>query len=283
MNAAQKKKTKKNISIAASALLMLISTVVILFPIYWLMVTSLKIEKEIYQIPPSMIPQNITFQNYRHALIDTNLLQYFWNSIVYTAGTLAVALLCGCLAAYAMSRFRFKGKKTYLLLILLSQMMPLTTLIVPLYVTFGRMNLLNNRLAMITIYSAIQIPIAVWLLIGYFNGIPKEIDEAAIIDGCSRWQVLTKMIIPLAKSGFMAVGLSIAISVWQELMLAMTFTNQDELRPLMAGVSAAITKSGVQWGQITATGVLALLPLLVLFIFCQKYLIQGLTGGAVKG
>lgn len=283
MDAATKKKLKKGVGSAASILLMILSTILILFPIYWLMVTSLKVETEIYQIPPSMIPKNLTFENYMHALVETKLPMYFLNSIIYTVGTLTVALLCGGLAAYAMSRFRFRGKKGYLLVILLSQMMPLTTLIVPLYVCFGKMNLLNNRLAMIIVYSAIQIPIAIWLLIGYFNGIPKEIDEAAIIDGCSRWQVLTKMIIPLAKPGLMAVGLSIAISVWQELMLAMTFTNQDGLRPLMAGVSAAITKSGVQWGQITATGVLALLPMLIIFTFCQKYLIQGLTGGAVKG
>ncbi|MDD3360927.1 MAG: carbohydrate ABC transporter permease [Hespellia sp.] len=283
MNPKSKKKLKKGIGSAASVILMILLTVIVLFPIYWLVVTSFKMESEIYQIPPSLFPKNLTFDNYLHALVETKLPQYFLNSIIYTVGTLLVALLCGALAAYAMSRFRFKGKKTYLLVILLSQLMPMTTLIVPLYVSFGKMNLLNNRVAMIIVYAAIQIPIAIWLLIGYFNGIPKEIDEAAIMDGCTRWQILTKIVLPLAKPGLMAVGLSIAISVWQELMLAMTFTNQDELRPLMAGVSAAITKSGVQWGQITATGVLALLPMLIVFIFCQKYLIQGLTGGAVKG
>jgi ABC-type glycerol-3-phosphate transport system permease component len=161
--------------------------------------------------------------------------------------------------------------------------MPLTTLIVPLYISFGNLHLLNNRLALITIYSAIQIPIAIWLLLGYFNSIPREIDEAARIDGCSSVMILFRIILPLSKPGLMAVGLAAAISIWQELMLAMTFNNMDESRPLMAGVSAAITRSGIRWGQMNATGIIVCIPVIIIYIFCQRYLVKGLTGGAVKG
>lgn len=266
-----------------SAILIGLLTVVVVGPLYWLIVTSLKHESEIYQIPPTLIPNEVTFENYKYALTQTNMLKYFLNSAIYVAGTLLIVLICVCLAAYSMSRFKFAGKRGYLLLVLLTQLMPLTTLIVPLYISLGRMNLLNNRFAIMAIYIAIQIPIALWLLIGYFNSIPREIDEAAIIDGCSRFQVLTKMVLPLAKPGIMAVSLTVVISVWQELMLAMTFNSNDALRPLMAGISSSITKDGVKWGQINATGVIAIVPIIMLYMFFQKYLVKGLTGGAVKG
>ena len=161
--------------------------------------------------------------------------------------------------------------------------MPLTTLIVPLYISLGRLGLMNSRLALVTVYSAVQIPVAIWLLLGYFNGIPREIDEAAIIDGCTHFQVLTKIIIPLAKPGLMAMSLNTVIFVWQELMMAMTFTSVDKLRPMMAGISAAITITGVKWGQMNAVGVIAIIPMVLIYIFCQQYLVEGLAGGAVKG
>lgn len=277
------KKTKKYLIGFSKLVVILLTTILIICPFYWMMVTSLKSESEIFKVPISYFPQNVTLENYKYALTQTNIPTYFLNSIIYAAGTLFVVLICASIAAYSMSRFKFRGKKSFLLTILLTQLMPLTTLIVPLYISFGKLNLLNNRFALITVYSAIQIPIALWLLIGYFNSIPKEIDEAAKIDGCSNLGILFKVILPLSKPGLMAVSLSVIISIWQELMLAMTFTNVDTMRPLMAGVSAALTKSGIKWGQINATSIIACIPIIILYIFFQKYLIRGLTGGAVKG
>ena len=260
-----------------------VCTVVVLFPLYWMVVTSLKAESEIFKVPPTFFPADLTWENYEYAWTKTKIPIFFINSILYAAGTLLVVLICASLAAYSMSRFKFRGKAPYLVVVLLTQLMPMTTLIVPLYVSLGQMNLLNNRLSLIAVYSAIQIPIALWLMLGYFNGIPIEIDEAARIDGCTNLGILFKIVIPLAKPGLMAVSLSVVISVWQELMLAMTFTNVDTLRPLMAGVSASIGKAGIKWGQINATGMIACVPIVIIYIFCQKYLIKGLTGGAVKG
>lgn len=284
MTAAVKKKTAQKLpSGILGALLIILCTLVVLFPFYWMVVTSFKGESEIFRTPPTYIPEVFTTENYLYALTKTKIPVFFLNSIFYAVGTLVVVLVCASLAAYSISRFRFKGKKAYLVVVLLSQLMPLTTLIVPLYVSFGQMHLLNNRFALIAVYAAIQIPIALWLLIGYFGSIPREIDEAARIDGCTNLKTLFRIVIPLAKPGLMAVSLSVVISIWQELMLAMTFTSTDSMRPLMAGVSAAITKSGVKWGQINATGMIACVPVVIIFIFCQRYLIQGLTGGAVKG
>jgi ABC-type glycerol-3-phosphate transport system permease component len=248
-----------------------------------MLVTSLKAEGEIFEIPPSIIPRMLTFENFSFTFNETQIPLYFVNSVIYAICTLLLALLCASLAAYSLSRFKFKGKVAYMLIILFTQLMPLTTLIVPLYISLGNLGMLNSRASLIFVYGAVQIPIATWLLLGYFNSIPRAIDEAATIDGCNSFMVFQKMILPLAKPGLMAVGLSVIISVWQELMLATTFINADNTRPLMAGVSAAITKSGVRWGQMTATGVIACIPIIIIYIFLQRYLVEGLTGGSVKG
>ena len=276
--------SQKNVAAKIAVVLaVFITSIMILFPLYWLGVTSLKSESEIFRIPPTVVPNNLTWENYQFAWTQTQIPTYFMNSLTYVAGTLLVVLACASLASYSMSRFHFRGKAAYLLIILLTQLMPMTTLIVPLYVSFGNLGLMNNRAALITVYSAIQIPIATWLLLGYFNSIPQEIDEAARIDGCSNLKILLRIVLPLAKPGLMAVSISVVISIWQELMLAITFINVDRLRPLMAGVSASITRAGIKWGQMTATGVIACVPIIFIYIYLQRYLVEGLTGGAVKG
>lgn len=276
-------KRKSSVYILGSCIAVFAVTVIIVFPLYWMLVTSLKDESEIFRLPPSYIPNLITNVNYVFAWTQTKIPIYFLNSVGYAFGTLLVVLFCASLSSYSMSRFKFKGKAAYLITVLLTQLMPMTTLIVPLYVSFGKMGLFNNRFALIAVYSAIQIPIGTWLLLGYFNSIPLEIDEAARIDGCTNFRILWKIVLPLAKPGLMAVGLSVVISIWQELMLAMTFTSIDANRPLMAGVSASITKAGIKWGQMNATGIIACVPIIIIYIFLQRYLVEGLTGGAVKG
>jgi len=264
-------------------LVVIITTVLILFPLYWMLSTSLKFESEVFRLPPTLFPDELTTENFVFAWTETSMPTYFMNSSIYVLGTLLVALFCASLASYSISRFKFKGKAVFLLLVLLTQLMPITTLIVPLFINLGNLGLMNSRPSMIVIYAAIQIPIAIWLLLGYFNSIPRDIDEAARIDGCSNIGILYKIILPLSKPGFMAVGLTITIFVWQDLILAMTFTSIDNLRPVMAGVSASIQRAGIKWGQMTATGVLACIPIMVLYVFLQRNLVAGLTGGAVKG
>ena len=261
----------------------IITAIIVLFPFYWMVNTSLKKEIEVFRIPPSILPANATIENYEFAFTKTRVPRYFLNSVINVAGTLVVSLFFASLAAYSISRFRFRGKAAYLGIILLTQLMPLTTLIVPLYISLGNLRLLNNRIVLIIVYSAIQIPIGTWLLMGYLNTIPREIDEAARIDGSSNIMILFRIIMPIAKPGLMAVGLNAAIFVWQELILAMTFSSIDANRPLMAGVSASIARAGIRWGQMNATGIIACIPIIIIFIFCQRYLIKGLTGGAIKG
>ena len=270
---------KRNIKL----IVVIITAFIVLLPFYWMANTSFKAESEIFRIPPSLVPINLSAENYVFALTQTQIPRFFINSVINVVGTVFISLLFASVAAYSISRFKFRGKAAYLGIILLTQLIPLTTLIVPLFISMGAMRLLNNRMALIIVYSAIQIPIGTWLLTGYFNTIPKEIDEAARIDGCKNIMVLFKIILPISKPGLMAVGLSTAIFAWQELILAMTFNNIDANRPLMAGVSAAIGRAGIRWGQMNAAGMIACIPIIIIFIFCQRYLIKGLTSGAVKG
>ena len=267
----------------AGMLVVTVTAILILFPFYWMANTSLKKESEIFRVPPSVFPVNISLENYQFALFSTQLPRYFINSLINVAGTVVISLFFASLAAYSISRFRFRGKAAYMGIILLTQLLPMTTLIVPLYISLGAMGLFNNRAALIMVYSAIQIPIGTWLMTSYFNTIPREIDEAARIDGCRNIMILFRIILPIAMPGLIAVGLNSAIFAWQELILAMTFNNIDAHRPLMAGVSAAIGRAGIRWGQINATGVIACIPIIIIFIFCQRYLVKGLTSGAVKG
>ncbi len=268
---------------ALSLILCVIITFVILVPLYWMIVTSFKPESDVYALPLQFIPENPTLENYEYALTQTEIPTFFLNSVIYVCATVLISLFIASLAAYSISRYKHRGKRGYLFTVLVTQYMPVTTLIVPLYIAFSFMKLLNNRTMIILVYCALQVPIAIWLLIGYFNGIPRALDEAATIDGCTRFQAYFKIVLPLAKPGLIAVAISVAITIWQELILATTFTSADAFRPMMVGVSSAVTKSGVKWGQLAATGVISCVPVLLIYSFCQKYLVRGLTSGAVKG
>ena len=270
----------KNLLFALGGTLIALVT---LFPFYWLIISSLKPSTELFAPPPTLVPQSVTLENYINVIQRTQLPTYFVNSVVYTVVTLSIVLLVGSLAAYGISRFRFRGKTFFFFFIIMSQVMPVTTLIIPLYVLVGRLDLTNTYISLIAIYAAIISPVTTWLLTGYFNSIPRELDESAKIAGLSSVGILFRIIMPLARPGLAAAGLNASMSVWQELILAMTFTNKDSMRTLMAGVTSFITRSGVEWGPLNAAGVLSSVPVIALFFLFQRHLVKGLTQGAVKG
>ncbi|WP_042166406.1 carbohydrate ABC transporter permease [Paenibacillus gorillae] len=256
---------------------------VILFPLYWLFVTSVKKSDEIFRDPATLIPNIFTFEHYKAVFQGSAIPTYFLNSVINTAGTVLIVLVIPSFAAYSMTRYAFKGKLVYFTVILFAQIMPLTTLIVPLYVMWGKLNMLNTHASIILTNCAILLPMAIWLLTGYFKNVPKDIDEAAKIDGSSSLGILFRMVLPLARSGLVAVGLTVCITAWQEMMIAMTFINSDQMRTLPAGINTFITKSGIQWGPLNAAGIVTTLPVLIVFVVFQKALVKGLTAGATKG
>ncbi|MFF2483112.1 carbohydrate ABC transporter permease [Paenibacillus sp. NPDC058071] len=277
MKAVKPLKTAINVVIIAAIM------IVILFPLYWLLATSLKPSNEIFRDPPTLIPEIFTLEHYTNVFRSSEIPTYFWNSVINTGGTVLIVLALASFAAYSMTRYAFKGKLAYFTVILFAQVMPLTTLIVPLYIMWGKLHLLDSHVSIILTNCAIMLPMAIWLLTGYFKSVPKDIDEAATIDGASSLGILFRMVIPLARSGLVAVGLTVCITAWQEMMLAMTFVNTDAMRTLPAGINTFITKSGIQWGPLNAAGIVTTLPVLLVFVVFQKALVRGLTAGATKG
>ena len=273
----------RSIRAGANAVIVAAIAVVILFPLYWLFATSVKPSDEIFAAPPTLFPHSWSWDHYRSVFRTSEIPTYFYNSILITAVSVAVILAVASFAAYSMTRYQFKGKVAFFTIILFAQVMPITTLIVPLYMMWGKLDLLNTYSSIILTYCSILLPMAIWLLTGYFKGIPKDIDEAAKIDGCSSLGILLRMVLPLARSGLVAVGLTVCITVWQEIMISMTFVSTDAMRTLPAGINSFITKSGIQWGPLNASGIVTTLPVLIIFILFQKALVKGLTAGATKG
>jgi ABC-type glycerol-3-phosphate transport system permease component len=273
----------RSFRLGANALIFAVIAIVILFPLYWLFATSIKPSDEIFAVPPTLFPEQFTWEHYRNVFRTSEIPTYFYNSILITALSVIVVLTVASFAAYSMTRYKFRGKVAYFTIILFAQVMPLTTLIVPLYIMWGKFNLLNSYSSIILTYCAILLPMAIWLLTGYFKGVPKDIDEAATIDGCSSLGILFRMVLPLARSGLVAVGLTVCITVWQEIMISMTFVSTDAMRTLPAGINTFITRSGIQWGPLNASGIVTTLPVLLIFIVFQKALVKGLTAGATKG
>lgn len=273
----------RSLRLGSRALVLLVVVIVVLFPLYWLLATSLKPSDEIFASTPTLFPHRISWDHYSNVFRNSEIPTYFKNSLVIAAATVFIVLAVASLAAYSVTRYEFRGKVAYFVTILFAQVMPLTTLIVPLYIMWGKFDLLNSFVSIVLTYCAILTPMAIWLLTGYFKGIPKDIDEAARIDGCSSPGILVRMVLPLARSGLVAVGLTVCITVWQEMLISMTFVSDDAMRTLPAGINNFITRSGIQWGPLNASGIVTTLPVLVIFIVFQKALVKGLTAGATKG
>jgi ABC-type glycerol-3-phosphate transport system permease component len=271
------------VGVSVIFLFSLVTVLVVVFPFYWTLVTSVKRASDVFRSPPVFLPASPTFQNYVTVWKASAIPRYLLNTVVVAGSTVAIVLVASSMAAYGVSRYVFRGKLPFLLSLLLAQVMPVTTLIIPLYIFWSRLGLVDGPIALIATYSAISIPVGTWLLLGFVNGIPRQLDEAATIDGASSRTILLRIVGPLLAPGLMATGLSVFIYVWQELMISMTFVRTDRLKPLMAGVSTFITSKGIEWGPLTAAGVLSMIPILIVYFLFRRALIRGLTSGAVKG
>jgi multiple sugar transport system permease protein len=259
-----------------------VATLLVLFPIYWVVVTSLKDAREIFASPPVFWPGRFAFENYANMWVASAIPKYFLNTAIVAAFSIAFILFFAGMAAYALTRFNFRGRTAFLLSLLVGQIMPLTTLIIPLYLFWASVHLIDTHTVLIVNYAAFGIPAGVWLMTGFMKAIPRELDEAARIDGANTLLILAKVVLPLSQPGLIATGLSTLFWIWQELMISMTFVISDDKKMLMAGVSTFITSRGIVWGQLTAAGVAVIVPVLVLYLLLRRALVRGLTAGALK-
>lgn len=255
----------------------------LLFPLYWIVISSLKGDAEIFQRIPSFWPHKLVTETYVSQITDLETLIALRNSCIIAVGSTAISMILAVPCAYGLSRFRFKGKKAMLLTFLVTQMMPSSLVLTPLYLIYSKVGLLNTYLAPILSTATLSIPFVVLMLSPIFTGIPKELEEAAMMDGCGRWKAFTHIILPITKNGTLT-GLAFSfIYAWNDLMYSITFNTQESLRPLTTRVYNFLTLYGTKWNYIMAYGVILAFPVLILFIVLQKYIVQGLVSGSVKG
>ncbi|MAB00832.1 MAG: sugar ABC transporter permease [Stappia sp.] len=249
-------------------------------PYLWMFLTSVTQESRLFTQGPSII--GATVENYTRLFATVGFGRNLLDSLIVSSGTVLVGLSLSITAAYSFSRFEFRAKRILMLQFLLINMFPLVLLILPLFVLMRVLGLLDTHLALIIANSTIAIPFSIWMMVSYMNGIPRSLDEAAMTDGCTRFGALFRVVLPLCVPGIIATGIYIFITSWNEYLYALTLGGRN-VRTITVAVQTLIGEYEVQWGLLTAGGIVGAMPATALFLLVQKRLISGLTQGAVKG
>ncbi len=269
-------------------IVLIISLIVTLFPIYWMIINSLKDNQEILTGKSLFFPSNIRWINYRDLWRNINFGLYLRNSFIICGLTTLLAMVLATLAGYSLSRFRFFGKRVINDSILATQMIPGIMFLIPIYLMFvkfhgiTRIQLIGTFPGLIFVYSTFFVPFSVWILQGFFASIPVDIEEAALIDGCSRFRIFWNIAVPLARPGIIATAIYIFLTAWDELMFAWVLTNANTMT-IPVGIRLFVGNYQNRYDLMMAAATVATLPVLVAFFLLQKHIIRGLTAGAVKG
>lgn len=256
---------------------------IMLIPIGWMLSTSFKPLRAVFQTPPQWIPDEITFKNYAaqfNELLGTLML----NSMIVAVGAAVLATFVGAMTAYGISRFRFRGGSLLMLFFMGSLAFPVPLLMISLYSLFVKLGLLNTYAALILGHTAVTIPVSIWLLKNFFDQLPKEVEEAAYVDGASPLKVFLFVVLPMARPALAASAIFVFVVSWNELLFGLTFTSTTEMRPLPAGITLVFLQEFEgAWSEMMALAVMVSVPVLILFFFFQKTFLRGVTAGAVKG
>ena len=262
-------------------IVVIVAIILSIAPILYLLITSFKPPDLTFAIPPVWI-FTPTLKNYIDVVTGADFIKYFMNSVVVALSTTFSALVLGSFAAYGFARFRFRGAFWLRMSVLIPQMLPPITIIVPLYILFNGLKLVDTQTALIISYLTFTIPLAVWLMIGFFEDVPVDLEESAMIDGCTRLEALFRVNLPLVAPGLAATAILGFLYCWNEFLYAVILTGRDA-RTLPVTITSFMTNKAILWGRITASGSLVLVPVLIFALVAQRYLIRGLSKGAVKG
>ena len=262
-----------------------IALVAALAPVYWMITISLKQEIDQFAFPPRWFSFTPTLAHYTDAFVSRSFGQYLLNSLIVAAGSTAGALLLGTLAAYSLARFRLARQldRKIALWILSTRMFPAIVTAVPLFLIMRDLRLVNTRGSLIIVYTALNIPFAVWMMRGFFAEVPRDLEDAAMMDGDSRLGALWRVVLPLVTPGLAATAVFCLIVSWNEFLFALVLTQTDEAMTLPVGIAGRVTQYGIKWGVMSAAAVVAMVPILTFALAVQKYLVRGLSLGAVKG
>jgi ABC-type glycerol-3-phosphate transport system permease component len=267
---------------AVVLLLQLLLAVVILLPFFWMLSVSLKPATEPFAIPARLWPDHPTVDNYVTAF-RPEFRQYFLNSVIVSAATLAITIPLALLAAYSFTRLQMRLLSVFLVLIIVAQMFPSSAIIIPLYKMVKGAGLLNTYAALVVAYITVTLPVAIWMLRGFLAKLPGTLEEAAAIDGATPLQAFFQIVVPLCRPGIVATAVFVLIVTWQEFLFALSFTSTKEMRTLPVGVNDYIGQYGIRYGELMANAVMISLPVVAVFFFLQRHFVAGLTQGAVKG
>lgn len=257
----------------------------LLFPLYWVLMTSFKTNMEAYRSVPTFIPAEPTVQSYINLFTKNNeFFTYYKNNFIVSGATALITTVLAILSGYALSRFHFRWNAWVTAALLSSQMFPVVSRMISLYDLMNKMHLINTHPGLIFALTAAMLPFTVMLMSSFFDGVPREVEEAAYVDGASRLQVLWRIVTPLVKPGMLAVGIYAFLMTWDDYLHAVTLIQTDSLRTMSAGVAMRyLGELSYDWSLINTISIVGTLPMLILFFFFQKYMVKGLVAGAVKG
>lgn len=274
-------KKKLNAASLVQLILKLLVIFAMLFPIVWSLLCSFKTQAEIFRFPPNVLPESLNLDSYQNVL-DSNLPVQMWNSVKISAYTIVCTLLLASLAGYGFARSDWKGMNVLLYILIGTQMIPGLSNVITLYITGSKLGALNTHWYVALIYIASNAPTSVWLMKSYFAGIPRELDEAALVDGCTHVQAMFRITLPLVRTGMVACAILIFVNCWNEFLVAMIMLGRTKVKTYSLGLRAFMMENDISWSNVCAATMLGLLPMLTLFLSMQKSFLEGLTSGAVK-
>jgi multiple sugar transport system permease protein len=259
-------------------------TLFFLFPIFWVLSTSLKSVPQLFATPPIWFPLDPRFENYAYVFTNTPIVRYLFNSALIVLLTVVFTLLISVPAAYGFSRYTFRYKKPSLMMVLVFQMISPVVISIPLYSMFVEFGLLNNYAGLVVAYSAVVLPFTTWFLQGYFDTIPREMDEAAIVDGASRWQAFWRILLPVCAPGIATAAILVAVLSWSQFVVPFILLDDGYLYPVSVGlVSLQSNTDTITLHYLAAASIVSIVPVIVVFVLLQRYIVNALTRGAVKG
>jgi multiple sugar transport system permease protein len=272
----------RSLRIIWNYIILVLMVVLVAAPIYWMITISFKTSRDIYRLP-SLFPTAPTLDNYRVLLVDKHFLVNIGNSLIVASTVTLVSVLASSLAAYSLVRYQYPFRRGLGRLILLAYLTPTSLLFVPLSIIVANLNLGNSLHGLVAVYLAFSVPFSTWLLMGYFRGIPPDLEEQAMVDGTTRLGAFARVLIPLSAPGLVATAIFTFAGAWNELLLALIFITSEGTRTVPLALQYLITGDVFLWGPIMAGAVFSALPVMILYFVAQRFVVQGLTGGSIKG
>lgn len=276
-------RTSRTLGSTVSYVILIAGCAAVLLPVFWMLTTALRPSTQLFQSPPNWLPGTIDFTGFVKAWSGTALPQYLFNSMIVVTLSTVIAVAFSCFSAYGLSRFEFRGKGTFVTFLLVTQMFPAVMLLVPYFQIISAVGLYNSYSALIITYVSFSIPFSTWMMWGYLTSIPRELDEAAAIDGCTPFGAFVRVVLPLCRPGIIATAIYSFITGWNEYIYALALTQSDDMKTLPIGITTLAGNDRLDYNALMATSIIAVIPMLIIFIFFQRHLVSGLSAGAVKG